>query len=41
MANRIISRLKVMAKMDISEHRIPQDGRIKITLTKTNPIDFI
>ena len=40
MANRIISRLKVMAKMDISEHRIPQDGRIKITLTKTNPIDF-
>jgi len=28
--NNIISRLKLMAKMDLSEHRIPQDGRIQI-----------
>ncbi len=29
--NNIISRLKIMARMDISEHRVPQDGRIQIT----------
>ncbi len=29
--NNIISRLKIMSKMDISEHRVPQDGRIQIT----------
>ncbi len=29
--NNIISRLKIMAKMDISEHRVPQDGRIQIS----------
>jgi len=29
--NNIISRLKIMSKMDISEHRIPQDGRIRIS----------
>ncbi len=28
--NNILSRLKIMSKMDISEHRIPQDGRIRI-----------
>ena len=28
--NNIISRLKIMARMDISEHRVPQDGRIQI-----------
>ena len=39
-ANRIISRIKVMAKMDIAERRIPQDGRIKIALTKQQDIDF-
>ena len=39
-ANRIISRIKVMAKMDIAERRIPQDGRIKITLSKLQDIDF-
>ena len=26
----IVSRIKVMAKMDIAEHRIPQDGRIRV-----------
>ncbi len=39
-ANRIISRIKVMAKMDIAERRIPQDGRIKLSLSKTQAIDF-
>jgi len=29
--NNIISRLKIMARLDISEHRIPQDGRIRIS----------
>jgi type IV pilus assembly protein PilB len=39
-ASRMISRIKVMAKMDIAEHRIPQDGRIKMTLSKNRAIDF-
>lgn len=40
LADRIISRLKVMSRMDISERRIPQDGRIKLKLSKTRAIDF-
>ena len=40
MANRMISRIKVMAKMDIAVRRIPQDGRIKIKLSKDKLIDF-
>ncbi len=40
MANRMISRIKVMAKMDIAVRRIPQDGRIKIKLSKDEFIDF-
>ncbi|MGR9114839.1 MAG: type IV-A pilus assembly ATPase PilB [Gammaproteobacteria bacterium] len=39
-ANRIISRIKVMAKMDIAERRVPQDGRIKMSLSKHRAIDF-
>ena len=39
-ANRIISRIKVMAKMDIAERRVPQDGRIKMHLSKNKAIDF-
>lgn len=39
-ANRIISRIKVMAKMDIAERRVPQDGRIKIKIIKNRAIDF-
>jgi len=39
-ANRIISRIKVMSKMDIAERRVPQDGRIKMQLSKTRAIDF-
>ena len=39
-ATRIVSRIKVMAKMDIAERRVPQDGRIKITLSQNRAIDF-
>lgn len=39
-ANRMISRIKVMAKMDIAERRVPQDGRIKMILSKNRAIDF-
>jgi type IV pilus assembly protein PilB len=39
-ANRITSRIKVMSKMDIAERRVPQDGRIKMILSKTRAIDF-
>jgi len=40
MAGRISSRLKVMAQLDIAEKRVPQDGRIKLNLSKTRAIDF-
>ena len=40
LANRIASRLKVMASLDISERRKPQDGRIKMHLSKSKSIDF-
>lgn len=40
LAGKIAARLKVMSKMDISERRIPQDGRIKMKLSKTKAIDF-
>lgn len=39
-AQRLAARLKVMSQMDISEKRIPQDGRIKLKLSKTKAIDF-
>ena len=38
--SRITARLKVMAQLDIAEKRIPQDGRIKLNLSKTKQIDF-
>ncbi|HET8763676.1 MAG TPA: type IV-A pilus assembly ATPase PilB, partial [Rhodanobacter sp.] len=40
LASRIASRLKVMAQLDIAEKRIPQDGRIKLNLSKNRAIDF-
>ena len=40
LAPRLAARLKVMSKMDISERRVPQDGRIKMKLSKTRSIDF-
>ncbi len=40
MADRITARVKVMSRMDISEKRVPQDGRIKLQVSKTRAIDF-
>lgn len=40
LASRITSRLKVMSQLDISERRLPQDGRFKIKLTPKHTIDF-
>ncbi len=37
---RIASRLKVMSGLDIAEKRVPQDGRIKLNLSKTKSVDF-
>jgi type IV pilus assembly protein PilB len=40
LAPRISSRLKVMARLDIAERRVPQDGRMKLNLSKTKSFDF-
>lgn len=40
LAGRLAARLKVMSQMDISERRVPQDGRIKMKISKTRAIDF-
>ncbi len=40
LAPRIIARVKVMSRMDISERRIPQDGRIKLKISEKRAIDF-
>jgi type IV pilus assembly protein PilB len=40
LAQKISARIKVMARLDIAERRIPQDGRIKMRLSKTRSIDF-
>lgn len=40
LSGKIAARLKVMSQLDISERRVPQDGRIKLKLTKTRAIDF-
>ena len=37
---RLSARLKVMSEMDISERRVPQDGRIKMKISKSKAIDF-
>ncbi len=37
---KIASRIKVVSKLDISEKRVPQDGRMKLVLSKTRAIDF-
>ncbi len=39
-AGKIAARLKVMSQLDISERRVPQDGRIKLKVSKTRAIDF-
>jgi type IV pilus assembly protein PilB len=40
LALKVAARLKVMARLDIAERRIPQDGRIKLKLSKNRAIDF-
>ena len=40
LAPRLAARLKVMSQLDISERRIPQDGRIKLRISKSRAIDF-
>jgi len=40
LSQRLASRVKIMSKLDISEKRIPQDGRFKMKLTKTRSVDF-
>ncbi len=39
-ANRLVARLKVMSRMNIAERRVPQDGRIKLKLSRSRDIDF-
>ncbi|MCB1775548.1 MAG: Flp pilus assembly complex ATPase component TadA, partial [Gammaproteobacteria bacterium] len=39
-AGRLTARLKVMARMNIAERRVPQDGRIKLVLSRNRSIDF-
>jgi type IV pilus assembly protein PilB len=38
--DKVASRIKVISKLDISEKRVPQDGRMKIVLSKSKTIDF-
>ena len=40
LAQKLSARLKVMSRLDIAERRIPQDGRIKMRLSKNRAIDF-
>ncbi|MEM9403123.1 MAG: type IV-A pilus assembly ATPase PilB [Pseudomonadota bacterium] len=40
LANKVCARLKVMSRMDIAERRVPQDGRIKMRLSRQKAIDF-
>ncbi len=40
LATKLCARLKVMSRMDIAERRVPQDGRIKMRLSKNRAIDF-
>src|SRR6187399_1848320 len=40
LAMKLSARIKVMSRLDIAERRVPQDGRIKMKLSKTRAIDF-
>jgi type IV pilus assembly protein PilB len=40
LAGKLAARLKVLSRLDISERRVPQDGRMKMKLSKTRAIDF-
>lgn len=40
LANYLLARLKVMSNLDITEHRVPQDGRFKLIISRKRSIDF-
>ncbi len=40
LARRIAARIKILSKLDIAERRVPQDGRIKMRISKNRSIDF-
>ncbi len=40
MSNKLCARIKVMSRMDTAERRVPQDGRIKLKISKNKAIDF-
>lgn len=40
LASKITARIKVMSRLDVSERRVPQDGRVKLKVSKTKSIDF-
>ncbi len=40
MSSQIVSRVKILSRLDIAEKRVPQDGRMKLRLSKTSEIDF-
>ncbi|MGA8259056.1 MAG: type IV-A pilus assembly ATPase PilB [Arenicellales bacterium] len=40
LAGRIAARVKILSRLDIAERRVPQDGRMKLTLSKSRSIDF-
>jgi type IV pilus assembly protein PilB len=40
LAGKIAARIKVMSRLDVSERRVPQDGRIKLKVSKNKSIDF-
>lgn len=40
LASRIVARVKIMAHLDISERRVPQDGHFKMKLSRTRSVDF-
>lgn len=40
LAGRVAARIKIMSRLDTAERRVPQDGRIKLKLSRTRDIDF-
>ena len=40
LSGRVSARIKVMSSLDVSERRVPQDGRIKLKISKSRAIDF-
>lgn len=40
LAGRLAARIKILARLDIAERRVPQDGRIKLRISKSRAIDF-